>query len=75
MRRKVLVIAVLGALAAAAPAQAGNEGSDLAGVRAATAGFHRIEVVEQAGYQLGYIAPFLLAHCIAHPTDGAMGFH
>lgn len=76
MRRKVLVIAVLGALAAAAaPAQAGNGGSDLARVRAATAGFHRIEVVEQAGYKLGYIAPFLLAHCIAHPTDGAMGFH
>lgn len=76
MRRKVLVIAVLGALAAAAvPAQAGNGGSDLAGVRAATAGFHRIEVVEQASYQLGYVAPFLLAHCIAHPTDGAMGFH
>lgn len=76
MRRKVLVIAVLGALAAAAaPAQAGNGGSDLATVRAATAGFHRIEVVEQAGYQLGYIAPFLLTHCIAHPTNGAMGFH
>lgn len=77
MRRKVLVIAVLGALAAAAaaPAQAGSGGRDLAGVRAATAGFHRIEVVEQADYQLGYIAPFVLAHCIAHPTDGAMGFH
>ena len=25
--------------------------------------------------QLGYIAPFVLDHCIAHPTDGAMGYH
>jgi hypothetical protein len=31
--------------------------------------------VEKAGYQLGYIEPFLLDGCIAHPSDGAMGYH
>lgn len=58
------------ATAAAAPGK-----SDLAEVRAATAQFHRVEVAEQAGHQLGYISPFLLDHCIAHPTAGAMGYH
>jgi hypothetical protein len=58
------------ATAAAAPGK-----SDLAEVRAATAQFHRVEVAEEAGHQLGYIAPFLLDHCIAHPTAGAMGYH
>lgn len=49
--------------------------SELARVRAATAKFHRVEVAEAAGHQLGYLEPFLLDHCIAHPTDGAMGYH
>ena len=49
--------------------------ADLAEVRAATARFHRVDVAEDAGHQLGYIAPFLLQHCIAHPTAGAMGYH
>jgi hypothetical protein len=64
------MIAASFATADAAPGK-----SDLARVRAATAQFHRVEVAEQAGHQLGYIAPFLLDHCIAHPTDGAMGYH
>lgn len=37
--------------------------------------YHRTERAERAGYQLGYQEPFLLDHCIAHPTDGAMGYH
>jgi hypothetical protein len=48
---------------------------DLARLRAATVQFHSISSVEEAGYQLGYMPPFLLDTCIAHPTAGAMGFH
>ena len=44
-------------------------------VRRATARFHSIRAAERAGYQLGYMAPFPLDGCIAHPTDGAMGYH
>lgn len=58
-----------------ATADAAPGKSDLAEVRNATAQFHRVEVAEQAGHQLGYVAPFLLDHCIAHPTAGAMGYH
>lgn len=48
---------------------------ELAQLRRATVKFHWISKVERAGYQLGYIEPFLLDGCIAHPTDGAMGYH
>lgn len=76
MRRILALMAILAAFTAlAGPVNANSEGSDLAEVRSATARFHRVEAVEEAGYQLGYMAPFLLAHCVAHPTDGAMGFH
>lgn len=66
-----------GALVAphSASADRGRSQSDLGTVRAATAQFHRVEVAEQAGHQLGYVAPFVLDHCIAHPTAGAMGYH
>lgn len=68
---------VAGALVAphSASADRGRSQSDLGTVRAATAQFHRVEVAEQAGHQLGYVAPFVLDHCIAHPTAGAMGYH
>jgi hypothetical protein len=48
----------------------------LAEVRGATAQFHRIEVAEEMHYHLGIpsMSP-PLDHCIAHPTDGAMGYH
>ena len=54
--------------------QHSNEPS-LRDVRRATARFHSIRAAEKAGYQLGYVEPFLLDGCIAHPTDGAMGYH
>lgn len=66
------------AMAGPAMAHAEHEEQEavaLAELRLATVSFHSIEAVEQAGYQLGYIPPFLLNTCIAHPTDGAMGFH
>jgi hypothetical protein len=76
MRRLTGVGVVLGILAAlAVPAGAGSDGSELGEVRGATAQFHRTETAIEAGHQLGYIAPFLLDHCIAHPTEGAMGYH
>jgi hypothetical protein len=65
----------LAALAVSSVSAAGAGQSDLAEVRAATAKFHRVEVAEQAGHQLGWKAPFLITGCIAHPTDGAMGYH
>jgi hypothetical protein len=85
-RRLVTLLAAAALLAAtAAPAVAhGNEhrndGADhkhwqLAQVRKSTAEFHRINNVKKARYQLGYMEPFLLDGCIAHPTEGAMGYH
>lgn len=53
--------------------------ADLAEVRWATAKFHRVEAAMEAGYTLGYVRPTgggpIITGCIAHPTDGAMGFH
>ena len=69
------VLATLAVSAVAVDDHHQGEHRDLASLRAATAQFHRISSVEQAGYQLGYIPPFLLNTCIAHPTAGAMGFH
>ena len=72
-------IGLVVALAIPVVARGGGHGHggnrDLAKLRLATVQFHRIGAVEDAGYQLGYIEPFLLDGCIAHPTDGAMGFH
>lgn len=75
--RAVVGTLTLASLIASPDALAANpsEHADLAGVRAATAAYHRVDVAEEAGHQLGYIAPFLLQHCISHPTDGAMGYH
>lgn len=50
----------------------------LAEVRQATAQFHRVEAAEAAGYELGYVngaGVRIITGCIAHPTDGAMGYH
>ncbi len=82
MRRILIVLMTIGLLAALAIPVVAHGGShhegdhdDLTGLKGATASFHSMTAVEKAGYQLGYIAPFLLNGCIAHPTQGAMGFH
>jgi hypothetical protein len=75
------LLVVTGVLALAVPVVAHDgdhdEGGpkDLIKLQIATAPFHSIRLAERAGYQLGYMAPFLLDTCIAHPTEGAMGFH
>ena len=77
-RRWLLAATTAIALAAAtlfASAAQGEPRDSLGEVRRATAAYHQIERAEQAGHQLGYQAPFLLDHCIAHPTEGAMGYH
>jgi hypothetical protein len=82
MRRILTVLMTIGLLAALAIPVVARGGShheggehDLHELRVATARFHSIVAAEHASYQLGYIAPFLLNTCIAHPTEGAMGFH
>lgn len=52
--------------------------AELAEVRRATAGFHRVEAALDAGYELGYVngaGVRIIAGCVAHPTAGAMGYH
>ena len=51
---------------------------ELAQVRAATAGFHRVEEAVAAGYELGWVngaGNRIVAGCVSHPTAGAMGYH
>ena len=81
-RRRVGAVLAAGLVAAAVaassagPAEAGRGQSDLARVRAATARYHRVSVAEAAGHQLGWKNPDIpIDGCIAHPTDGAMGYH
>jgi hypothetical protein len=70
-----LAVAALAA-SSVATADAGSGQADLAEVRAATAEFHRVEVAEAAGHQLGWRDPDIpITGCISHPTDGAMGYH
>ena len=82
--RRIFALASMAVLAVPSVAVAGHcnhdrgdhhVGHELAKVRRATAKYHRVGRAERAGYQLGYQEPFLLDHCIAHPTDGAMGYH
>jgi hypothetical protein len=90
MRRRVMALFTLLVLMAvtALPATAHQEQHEhdgahnvdrqLAKLRISTVKFFWIENAERAGYQLGYIQPFPLNGCIAHPTDptqGAMGYH
>ena len=51
---------------------------DLAGLRRATARFHRVEEAIAAGYELGWVngsGMRILTGCVSHPTAGAMGYH
>jgi hypothetical protein len=52
--------------------------AELARVRRATAGFHRVESAVAAGYELGWVngaGVRIVAGCVSHPTAGAMGYH
>lgn len=78
MRRIFLALAATAAMVfSTTPTGVAQPESDggLAEVRKATAKFHSLRQAERAGHQLGYIEPFLLDGCIAHPTEGAMGYH
>ena len=76
MRRVLTIMAAVAFVTVSVlPAGAGDGGDDLGKLRGATAQFRQIDRVIDAGYQLGYIAPFLLDHCIANPTEGGMGYH
>lgn len=55
------------------PLGAATAQHDLAPVRAVTAQYHRVDVAIDDGYELGYKG--IITGCIAHPTDGAMGYH
>lgn len=60
------------------PDSADNVHRQLAELRKSTVKYFWISNAERADYQLGYVEPFLLNGCIAHPSDpaqGAMGFH
>jgi hypothetical protein len=51
---------------------------ELAEVRRATARFHRVEEVIDAGYELGWVngsGNRIITGCVSHPTAGAMGYH
>jgi hypothetical protein len=68
-RLLILVVVAVWVVPAAAMAQ----GDELAEVRREAAHFHQLENALEAGYQLGYRG--LVTGCIAHPTEGAMGYH
>lgn len=51
---------------------------ELAELRRVTARFHRVEDAIAAGYELGWVNGSgirIITGCVAHPTDGAMGYH
>ena len=69
--QRILLIAL--AVTLTLPFGAAAAQDDLAAVRAATAKYHRVDVAIEDGYELGYNG--IITGCIAHPTDGAMGYH
>lgn len=71
--RRRVILAAAAVVAGLSPVAASAGGDDLAEVRRMTARFHRVEAAIEAGYQLGYNG--LVTGCIAHPTNGAMGYH
>ena len=66
-----LALAALGA-SSVATADSESGQAELAEVRAATAQFHRIAAAENAGHQLGWMAPCLINGCVAKPVTGAL---
>jgi hypothetical protein len=72
-RIRLLMAATLALTLIPAAAFGGDDGKELAEIRAATARFHRVETAIEAGYELGYNG--MITGCIADPTYGAMGYH
>ncbi len=71
-RKRLLLIGLIAALAAAAATAAiAAAKNELAGLRSATARFHRTEAAQAAGYDL--VAG--LDHCFDNPGVGGMGYH
>lgn len=59
-------------------AQSADLQDELAQLRRVTARFHRVETAIAAGYELGWVngsGVRIITGCVAHPTDGAMGYH
>ena len=55
-----------------------NQRRELAQVRKATARFRDLDAAIAAGYELGWVngaGTRIITGCVAHPTDGAMGYH
>jgi hypothetical protein len=79
MRKITLLLGIaLLMLASVAPATASSGQDDLAEVRQVTAKYHQVEAAVADGYELGYVngdGVRIITGCIAHPTDGAMGYH
>ena len=62
----------------AAHAMTAGEQAELAQVRRVTAKFHNVDAALEAGYELGWMngaGTRIITGCVAHPTDGAMGYH
>lgn len=71
--RRALQLLSLALLVASLAVPATADQSELAEVRQATAKYHQVENAIADGYELGYNG--IITGCIAHPTDGAMGYH
>jgi hypothetical protein len=72
MKKKVFLVLAITAIITtlfAATASANGQ-ANLAAVRAATAGFHRVGTAEAAGY-----VNVNVGECVEHPVLGAMGYH
>lgn len=69
-------LALAALTASVATADSGSGQADLAEVRAATAQFQRLDAAIADGHELGWTNPDIpITGCIAHPTEGAMGYH
>jgi hypothetical protein len=70
---------LLGAMVPIAVSAQEPDADELEAVRQAVSQFGTVEAAEAAGYKLGYAkagsADRIITGCIAHPTDGAMGYH
>ncbi|MBN1246734.1 MAG: hypothetical protein JXC32_03710 [Anaerolineae bacterium] len=75
MNRKATIVGVLALLLIAIPVAVLAAGqSDIAGIRRATAKYHRLEVAEADGF-VPLTFPDPPTACISHEDEGAMGVH